>query len=261
MKIDVIHLQSRFIPRSADAAIRGTVDRARERGHDIHYPNGVFGSAMISHSRNHSLKVVRPDSDFVLFVDDDMLPVPSALVRLVGHAKPVVSALCVTRQIPCKICAKHYNQETGEFSLIADIEENTLVKGPWGIGFGFVLIQTKVLFRVIDYVLGAHDWIALGRREHDRLKVRMENRLAEQARIAAQRQKVWEAERIAPVFQLRLHDELQHEIAEDMHFSRLLREMGVDVWIDSGCLVGHLGEFPFSPLNLGMKHPAEVQMV
>ena len=258
MKIDVIKLQGRWVNTQSSFAIAAMVERARERGHDVHFPPDVFGSAMITHARNLSLKAVRKDSDYVLFVDDDMVPMQGALTRLIGHGTPVVSALCTTRTMPPKIAAKFYDPETEEFSLLEEFDENVLASGPWAIGFGFVLIQRAVLDQVIEFVLSGNDWLALSKKMLDRLRVRSEAREAERARIETRRRALYVNEGIAPVFQLNLHPEVQHEIAEDMHFSRLLHAMEIPVWIDSGCLVGHIGDFPYSPLNLGMKHASEV---
>lgn len=260
MKIDVLKLQSRWVNTQSAFAIAAMVEHTRQRGHDVHFPPDVFGSAMVTHARNISLKAFRPDSDFVLFVDDDMVPMQGALTRLIGHGTPVVSALCTTRTIPPRIAAKHYDKDTEEFSILEQFDENVLAEGPWAVGFGFILIKTSVLKDVIEFVISGRDWLALNRKTLDRLHVRAEVREKERARIEAARRKLFAAEGVAPVFQLNLHPEVQHEIAEDMHFCRLLHAMEIPVWIDSGCLVGHIGDFPYSPINLGMKHAAEVQL-
>lgn len=259
MKVDVIQLRGRWPSRQSDYAIAGMVERARDRGHDVSHPPDVFGSAMITVSRNQSLRAVRPDSDFVLFVDDDMVPTQGALTRLMGHNKPVVGALCTTRSIPPRIATKHYEKSTGRFLPVDKFNENVLVQGPWGLGFGFILIKTLVLYSVIEYVLSARDWLELNREQFNRLRVRSEAREEERQRISTARRAMWEREGIAPVFQFGRTD-LEQEVAEDMHFSRLLHAMGIEVWLDTGCLVGHIGEFPYSPLHLGIGHPTEVEL-
>lgn len=261
MKIDVIKLLGKWINRESTYAIEAMVQTARDRGHDVHFPPDVFGSAMITRARNQSLQAIRQDADYVLFVDDDMVPVQGALTRLIGHNKPVVSALCTTRTIPPELACRHYDKTTDRFSKVSDFDENILVRGPWILGFGFVLIQKPVLDAVIEYVLSGRDWLELNRKVYDRMHVRAENRDRERQRIESARRRLYEAERIAPVFQMPIHDELQHEIGEDSHFSRLLHLMGVDVWLDTGCLVGHIGDFPYSPIHLGAKTNFDISIL
>lgn len=260
MRVDVLKLQGKWVNSQSSFAIQAAVDRALDRGHDIHFPPDVFGSAMITRARNQSLQAMRQKSDFVLFVDDDMVPVQGALVRLVDHNLPVVSALCTTRSIPPKIALKHYDRATDTFSLVENFADNMLAEGPWAVGFGFVLIRRDVLDQVLEYVLSGNDWLDLNRKHLDRLCVRAENREKERARIEERRRALWKNERIAPIFQMPLHDELQHEIAEDMHFSRLLHALSIKVWVDTGCLVGHIGDFPYSPLQLGVTHGSQVHL-
>jgi hypothetical protein len=260
MKVDIIQLRGPAPKHQCDFAIADMVQRARVRGHDVHFPQDVFGSSLITRSRNRSLRHVRWDGDFVLFVDDDMLPMQGALTRLMGHNVPVVSALCTTRTIPATLTVKHYDSETGDFKVVDQFQEETLIKGPWAPGFGFILIKTSVLKFILEYVLGAHDWLDSNRKLFDRLHSRAEFREAERERLAAVRRRMWEAEQYAPVFQLPLHTERQQEIGEDSYFAKMLHQTGTEVWLDTGCLVGHVGEFPYSPLNFGMRHVSEVQL-
>lgn len=252
-KVDVIQLRGRWVNRQADLCIQNMIDRTRERGYDVAYPKDVFGSAMVQHSRNLSLKKIRPDSDHVLFIDDDMIPVPGALLKLMQHKVPIASALCTTRTIPTTLAARIYDVETRRFQPVTKYNENVLTCGPWAPGFGFVVIETPVLFDIIEYVLAGKDWMEFNRPQLDRLCVRTEHREKERLRISEARRKMWAAEGIAAVFQMPLHDEFQQTISEDNYFFKLAHHMGVKVWLDTGCTVGHLGDFPYSPANLGMQ--------
>lgn len=251
-KVDVIQLRGRWVNRQADATIEDMVERTRQRGYDVYYPKDIFGSAMVTQSRNLSLAKVRTDSDFVLFVDDDMIPVEGALYRLMRQRVQIASALCTTRSIPPRLAAKTYDKESGRFLPVETFKENVFIRGPWAPGFGFVLVQTQTLFLMIEWVLSGADWIELNRAQHNRLHVRVEYREMERKRISEARRRMWEAERFAPVFQMPLQDEYQQTISEDNHFFRLAHHMNIPVWLDTGCTVGHLGDFPYSPENLGM---------
>ena len=258
MKIDVIRMQSKWVNAQSTGAIAAMVERARSRGMDVHYPQDVYGSAMIAKARNNSLRALRPDSAFVLFIDDDMLPMEGALVRLVGHNVDVVSALCTTRNFPVTIAARHYIPETDTFTPLHTVPENTLMAGNLAIGFGCVLVRRTVLYKLIEYVVSGRDWLDFNRPMFDRMKVRAEHREEERKRVEAARQRLWNAEGYAPVFQISMHKD-QYEIAEDMHFSKLLHNIGATVHLDTGCIVGHVGEFPYSAIQLGLNHPGEVR--
>ncbi len=258
MRVDVIRMQSKWVNAQSSGAIAHMVERARARGLDVSYPQDVYGSAMIAKARNNSLRVIRPDADFVLFIDDDMLPVEGALIRLLSHDVDCVSALCTTRNFPVKIAARHYIAETDTFTPLHEVPENTLLAGNLAVGFGCVLVRRAVIDRVVEHVITGRDWLEFNRAMFDRLKVRAENRELERQRVEQARRRLWEVERYAPVFQIGMHRD-QYEIAEDMHFSKLLHQLGVVVHLDTGCLVGHIGEFPYSAIQLGLKHPAEVK--
>lgn len=259
MKIDVIQLRGKWPQRTSDWAIEQMVQVARGRGWDVYHPHDVFGSAMITRARNLSIQRIRPDSDYVLFVDDDMAPAPGALTRLIGHKKPVVSALCTTRSFPPQIAAKVYDREKDEGAIIAHLDPDILIDGPWLPGFAFLLVKTSILHEVKEFVLSGRDWIEQNRRAHDRMHVRGEYREKERQRIESVRRALYERENYVPVFQMPLHDGGQYDVAEDIYFARLLHLMNIPVWIDTGCYVGHIGEFPYSPLQLGMKSVQEVQ--
>ena len=259
MKIDVTQLRGKWPQRTADWAIEQMVEVARGRGWDVYHPRDVFGSAMITRARNLSLQRIRPDSDYVLFVDDDMAPAPGALTRLISHNKPVVSALCTTRSFPPQIAAKAYDKENDQGAVIAHLDHDILIDGPWLPGFAFLLLKTSIVNEVKEFVLSGQDWISMNRRELDRLHVRGDQREKERQRIEEVRRALYERENYVPVFQMPLHDGGQYDVAEDVYFSLLLHQMGVKVWLDTGCYVGHIGEFPYSPMQLGMKSVNEVQ--
>ena len=56
------------------------------------------------------------------------------------------------------------------------------------------------------------------------------------------------------------------ELAKCFHYQRwrddlrLVHQLGIKVYIDTGCLVGHIGDFPYSPMHLGVKTNADVNL-
>lgn len=260
MKVDVIELRGRFNSAQCAFAIEAMANHTAARGYDVFHPKDVWGSAQLDRARNLSLQKIRKDSDFVLFVDDDMIPVTGALNRLIDHDMPVVSALCVTRSLPPKIAAKRYVHESGRYAALEHCPDNTVMVGDYSVGAAFLLVKTAVIAQVIEFVLSGRDWLELNRKAHDRLKVRSENREAERRRIEADRRARYETEGMAPVFQFTLMDDSGPHISEDHHFCRLLHALGIPVAIDTGALVGHMGDFPYSPTQLGISHPSLVKV-
>lgn len=260
MKIDVIQLRGRACNRECEYAVASMIARTREFGHDIHQPMDVWGSAQLARSRNQSLRHLRFDADFVLFLDDDMIPVEGALQRLIRHDLPMVSALCTTRRFPPKLNVARYEPEKGAFSPI-DISDlaNRVYQGNFAVGFGFVVIRRSLIAQAVEFVLSANDWLAFNKPMLDRMNVSAFKREQERARIEEIRRSRYEQDpSTVPVFQTILND-FQNEVSEDYHFSRLVHCLGVEPAVDGGCLVGHMGDFPFSPVHCGVQHAAEVR--
>jgi hypothetical protein len=255
MKIDVIQLRGRWVSSQCDAALEYAIEAARGAGHDVFWPKDIAASSLLPHARNISLRRIRPDCDFVLFTDDDMVPVRNAIVDLLAHEVDAVSALCTTRGTPVRIAAKIW--ENGAVKSLERVGPG-LVDGPFGLGFGFLLVRASAILTIQDYVLHAGDWLAINSALLNRLEVPAEKRDREAASIAALRDGIYRRERWLPVFQLGC-DIQGHPIGEDAWFSRLLHLCGFKTFIDSDVLVGHMGDFPYSPLQLGINHPAKMR--
>lgn len=232
--------------RDAAFAISYMAAYSQQNGVSITMPP-IPGNALVHKVRNKALLKVRPDADYVLLVDDDMLPEKDALLRLLAHEAPVASALCTTRdEFPPRLAVKAYDPDARTFHLITDIRPGAVLRGAFGAGAAFILIQREVIDRVREWHLEARDWLEINRTLFDRLHVRAENRERERVRIAAHRKKLFEDEGYLRMFAFSLQDD-ELERGEDIHFSFLLRLLGIDVLIDSNVVVGHLGSFPYSP--------------
>ena len=256
MKIDVIQLRGRFVSAQCDGALEFAVEVARAAGHDVAWPKDIFASALLPHARNLSLKRVRPDADFILFVDDDMIPVRSAIVDLLKHDVDAVSALCTTRAMPVRIAGKVWDNDRIK-SL--DSVGSGLVGGPFALGFGFLLVRASALRGVQLAVRTGADWLCWNKRLLKRLGASIESAMEESSRIAKERCAIESREGWLPVFQLSV-DGNGFPVGEDAWFSRLLHLAGFQTFIDAEVLVGHMGEFPYSPFHLGAKHPTDLRI-
>lgn len=204
-----------------------------------------YGNAMIHLSRNMAISNLSPDATHALFLDDDMLPKPNALLELLAADKPVISALCTTRGEPITVVGKYYDPETDGFAQIHRVPLDKTVEGSLAPGAAFLLVKKEVIDQVIDYYLSAQDWLVENRRALDRLKVRSENREHERKRIEGERRKNFENDRAVRVF---CHpvNEHERELGEDIAFARKLLHLGIPVCIAGATQVGHMGEHPYS---------------
>lgn len=219
----------------------------------------IPGNALVHRVRNLSLKTLRPDTDYVLFCDDDMCPEQDALLKLLEHRVPVASALCTTRnEWPPRLAVKVYDQESRGFFQIEEVRPGAIIKGAFGVGAAFVLVQRSILDRLIDFHLEAVDWLELNRPLFDRLHVRAENRDKERRRISALRKEHYQREQYLKVFAFSTQDN-ELERGEDVHFSLLLRFLGVPILIDSNVIVGHIGSFPYSPYLMNVYNWRELK--
>ena len=256
MKIDVIQLRGRWVSSQCDAALEYAVEAAREAGHDVFWPKDIFASALLCHARNMSLRRVRPDADFVLFIDDDMIPVQAAIVQLVERDVDAVSALCTTRSMPVRIAGRLWRD--GDIIALESLGHG-LIEGPFALGFGCVLVKGQALRDVQEMVSGAKDWLAINRGLFERIGAEPFKVMAEAELIAKQRYARRKKEGWLPVFQTGT-DASGKPVGEDQWFSRLLHLAGRKTFIDSSVLVGHMGEFPYSPVQLGIDHPSKVRL-
>jgi hypothetical protein len=257
MKIDVIVPAYRFIDPECDAAITAMVAHTASQGFDVRMPR-IKGHALPHRVRNEVLVKLRHDVDWVLWVDDDMYPTGDSLVRLLKHAEGehLVSALTTTRdEWPPKLIPKAWSREDDRFIKIPeeDWQEHMgkVIRGPFGVGFGFALTSKQVLDEAIDFYLSGQDWMLFEARQLNRLHVRKENREKERARIELERRNRYEEQQFLRVFQHSVQDN-ELERGEDVHFSRVVLELGHHVTIDTTVQVPHMGKCPFGPQLIGV---------
>jgi len=204
----------------------------------------VRANALIHHARNIEFVNVR-EGAHALFLDDDMIPQADCLLRLMRANVPVVSALCTTRLYPIRLAAKIYDEQTGFFCTIGAVRMNKLLVGKLGVGAACLLIDPPTREALIEYYLSARDWVDENLKTFNRLHVRAEQREAERARKEAIRRELWQTQRFCRVFDYGVLEN-EMDLSEDLSFSRKLIRLGIDSAIDTGTIVGHIGERCFS---------------
>lgn len=265
MKIDVIRPAYRFKDPECDAAVQNMLSHMANSGIDIRMPL-IRGHALPHRVRNEALLKIRADCDWVLWCDDDMFPAKDACEKLVQNAdgEHIVSALTTTRdQWPPTLIPKAWRAQDDRFVLIPseDWEQHLgkIMRGHFGVGFGFVITSKQILDEATEFYLSGKDWLELESKRLNRLHVRAENREKERKHIEQERRNRFEETGYLRVFGMSVQDN-ELERGEDVHFSRLVIAMGHHVSIDTTVQVPHMGKCPYGPNLLGVNDHTDLRV-
>lgn len=215
-------------------ALERMIPIAREKCHVMMRPS--IASSVVHWVRNQLLAMLyesKAPFDYVLFMDDDMVPAPEALSILLDRKVDVIGAVCTVRQDPPLPNARHYNP-TAKCFQTADIDR----PGIWkvgAIGTGFMLISKKALDDIGEYTLSQRYWIKNMGMSPEFAK---EREIAERKRAAEDNNKFW--------FEFLKSPAGAGEVGEDISFCIKAAECGYEIYADSTAQVGHIGNYPFS---------------
>jgi hypothetical protein len=247
--VDLALFSYRAAPTSAFVALHAMMAHSMKQGTDIRLT--IYGNALIHVGRNKALAKMRPEATHILFVDDDMIPEPNALERLLRAGQPVISALCTTRKPDptVTLAAKIYDEESHQFYPLEDPEQPPLIIGKLATGTAFLLIDRATVETLIEHYLSARDWELDREREHSRMHVRREHREKERAHKETLRRATWEKEHYIRVFDFPVIEN-ENQLGEDICLARRLLQLNIPVAIDTRVAVGHLGEYPYGPWDI-----------
>jgi len=204
----------------------------------------LYGNALIHTARNKATGALRPDSDFVFFMDDDMLASEDALVRLIEDDLPVVSGVCTNRNPPVSMVAKIWDPESQQFRRVSRINLGEVVTAEFAVGAAFLLMKRGVMDRLIEYHLSGQDWLDQDRQRLNLLHVRSENRERYRQKLSATRQARWEAERYIVLWDFPIGED-GLVLGEDVSLCQKLHRLKIPVAIDGRVRIGHVGEYPY----------------
>lgn len=245
MKAHIVISNYRGFARSPLQEIWAAIERLRATpGFEIHeMPPAIYGSAFLDGARNEQVSnfLKRTDADRLVMIDDDMLPEPKALVKLLSHDAPVVSAVCTTRQKPVKLVAKLWHPQDRMFYQLDWVNLSRPTAGPYAPGAAFIAIKREALEAITEQFLQARDWLEDHRPVFDRMRVRAEHRETERARKEVIRRKDWERDGKLVLFSFQHREEEQHA-GEDIMFALRLLQAGIPITMDPTIRVRHLGE-------------------
>lgn len=181
------------------------------------------------------------DCTHLLMVDDDMVPPSDALLRLLALNEPIAAGLCTTRTPPITLTLFVVDAESGILPASHErIPVDTVIKGPFATGAAFILMDRATAGRVIEDHLGAHDWVRENAAQHGRMFVKKAAIEAERLRMEMKRRLLWGMNFHNRVFRFATDDH-ERQYGEDTSFFWTLFHLGYRPVIDTGLLIGHVG--------------------
>jgi hypothetical protein len=130
--------------------INALVKYSHEHGIQIiHTP--IIQSSSVHWTRNalivELLKSGKPFTH-ILFCDDDIVPPPDALCRLMSHGKDIIAALCTRRQDPPIPNARLFDEKRRMYEELWEWPDGLIEVG--AVGTGFMLISRHALQQVAE---------------------------------------------------------------------------------------------------------------
>lgn len=233
-------------------SLNATIKYLREMGYPLtfHQPD----SALLAKSRCDAVDAaVEAEADYLMFVDSDMVFEPNHIEMLLAHKKDVVGGLCVKRVPPYTSTVYMYRSEKGSYVPIDTADPNAIILDALipcdGTGAAFLLIKMSVFDDMEKPYfsmppVGWMEVVAAAKRVN-------ENNVEALDELDKSFDELDKAIEFA--------DSIDSSCGEDLFFCNRLRQVGVEVFVDTGVLIGHMGEFPFTYIDrLGL---VEVQGV
>jgi len=224
--------------KAVDAMIRAS------KPHCILTPEPGISSSVVHWARNDlilSLRKRGQPADFVLFMDDDMVPPVDALIKMLAHDKDIVAGACTVRKDPPHPNFRVWVPELFSFRTAFDWPGCRNTEPPpdglievGGVGAAFLLVRTTVLDKIGEYYLSCRF-----EREH----MGMSEEVAQ--RVEAGRRKMAEETGNEFWFEFLKHPWGDGEFGEDLSFCFKARECGYKIFVDVTVKVGHVGTYAY----------------
>jgi hypothetical protein len=112
--------------------------------HDVGVPPPLSGS-ILHWSRNAMIQACRPQAEYVLLCDDDMVPSADHLDKLLAHRVDIVAGICTKRIDPPVPNARRWIDQIQNYGEIIDWDKSTKMLEVDAIGTGFMLLSRKAI--------------------------------------------------------------------------------------------------------------------
>jgi hypothetical protein len=200
-------------------------------------PQPSVSSSVVSWVRNDLLARLyasKVDFDYVLFMDDDIVPPADAIEKLLSHNVGIVAGACTVRQDPPLPNFRSFNQEDYSYHTAFEWSGEGLIE-IGAVGTGLMLIRRKELEMIADYYVNCmHEVKYLGMDAET------------QKRISARRKAKAKADGNYWWFEFLKHPLGDGEYGEDISFCFKARELGIPVYVDTTVQPGHVGRYAYS---------------
>lgn len=123
---------------------------AQKAGIDL-YSQPIMQTSVVHWTRNGLIsELIKSKKPFthVLFIDDDIVPAPDSLVRLLQHNVDIIAALCTKRQDPPIPNARLMDPESGMFQELWEFPDGLVEVD--AVGTGMMLISRNALQQVAE---------------------------------------------------------------------------------------------------------------
>lgn len=225
------------------------------------------GSSIVHWARNHVITTAlygmdpaqempgRPKADFLFLMDDDMLPAPEHLSRLLSWNRSIVTGISTIRRDPPRPNIRYFNTKDNSWWIIDewDWDSNELFEVD-GVGAAFMLVRRSVFERMGKAYLNCHFEREEDKRKYPKLGKDVDQYWNERSasRLARFNEalKVKENWAQANCWWFQFLDNIvpdQHgETGEDIGFCYKAKKLGFKIWADPQVLPGHLGDYAYS---------------
>lgn len=217
--------------KSVDAMLRAS------RPYCIITPQPGISSSIVHWARNDllvNLRKSKTPTDYVLMMDDDMVPPEDGLIKLLKHDADIVAGGCTVRKDPPIPNFRVWVPELFSFRTAFDWPRNQTIE-VGGVGAAFMLIKTTVFDKLGEYYLSC-------RYEREHLCMKEDNaKLLEEGRrkVAQESGNEW-------WFQFLMHPWGDGEFGEDLSFCFKARECGLKILVDTSVKPGHIGSYAYT---------------
>lgn len=214
----------------------------------------VHGSSVIHWARNfliaELIKTQKPWTH-VLFMDDDIVAPPDALIKLLSHKKEIIAGLCTKRiDPPIPNMRYMYENDGGVFFKYIERWPEDEVVEVGAVGTGMMLITREALEQIAEgYFSALYEKEVYGITEQKALEIK-------EARL-----KHFDSTANAYWFRFLAGLHGQDEYGEDIGFCFFAkRYCGISTFVDTSVQPGHIGKYPFTVQDFIMQRELKDQM-
>jgi hypothetical protein len=200
-------------------------------------PQPGISSSVVHWARNDLLARLRKAGhrhEFVLLMDDDMVPPPDALVKMIDHDKDIVAGACTVRTDPPLPNFRVYDEKARTYHTAFEWGGEGLIE-VGGVGAAFMLVKRHVFDAIGEYTMAQtypRKYLGMSAEVADRLEAGCRKRAADTF------DQGW--------FEFLKQPDGDGEFGEDISFCFKARECGFTINVDTTIRVGHIGAYAYS---------------